>query len=44
MWCIMVGVYFSGVIGMFTKEDFDALVDNADGFSLMTYDFSSSRK
>ncbi|XP_060072967.1 chitinase domain-containing protein 1-like [Ylistrum balloti] len=37
-------MYPGGVIGMFTKEDFDALENNVDGFSLMTYDFSSQRK
>ncbi|XP_069140401.1 chitinase domain-containing protein 1-like [Argopecten irradians] len=37
-------VYPGGVVGMFTREDFEALEDNVDGFSLMTYDFSSQRK
>ncbi|XP_021355543.1 chitinase domain-containing protein 1-like [Mizuhopecten yessoensis] len=37
-------VYPGDVVGMFTQEDFEALQSNVDGFSLMTYDFSSQRK
>ena len=34
-------LYAGHVKGMFSKEDFDNLVDSVDYFSMMTYDYSS---
>lgn len=37
-------VYYGDKPGMFDKSDFDALADDVDAFSLMTYDFSSIQR
>ena len=37
-------IYADNVSGMFSKSDFDNLVDSVDYFSLMTYDYSSPAK
>lgn len=42
--CVCVCARSSGQPGMFGREEFEQLAPVVDGFSLMTYDYSSGAK
>ncbi|KAH6936220.1 hypothetical protein HPB50_015000 [Hyalomma asiaticum] len=44
LWSQFGGHMTADVPGMFTKKDFDKLVDHVTAFSLMTYDYSSPQR